>query len=61
MSEIVQYAFDVQEGDKSYVTILRQLAMKLPREEVEALFDGDLGLGARMVLRQAYREKGEPE
>ncbi|MFS8065690.1 MAG: AAA family ATPase [Byssovorax sp.] len=61
LSEIVQYAFDVEEGDKSYVTILRQLAMKLPREEVEALFDGDLGLGARMVLRQAYREKGNPE
>jgi putative AbiEii toxin of type IV toxin-antitoxin system len=61
LSEIVQYAFDVAEADKSYVTILRQLAKKLPREAVEALFDDELGLGARMVLRQAYRDKGTPE
>ncbi len=61
LSEIVQYAFDVNEGDKSYVTILRKLAKKMPREQVEALFDGELGLGARMVLREAYRQRDEPE
>lgn len=54
LSEIVQYAFDVEELDKSYVTILRELANKMPRKEVEELFDRGLGLGATMFLRSLY-------
>lgn len=50
----MQYAFDVEELDKSYVTILRELANKMPRKEVEELFDRGLGLGATMFLRSLY-------
>jgi hypothetical protein len=60
LGDIVAYAFDVNEADKSYATILRALARTMPRADVEALFDGQLGLGARLLLREQYRSSKIP-
>ncbi len=57
LSEIVRYAFDVDSKDRSYMSILEQLADKMSQEDVEALFDQGLGLGPMAYLESLYRRR----
>lgn len=59
LSEIVRYAFDVEQRDRSYLSILKQLAEKMSQDEVEALFDQGLGLGAMAYLESICRDRKE--
>lgn len=58
LGEITREAFGVDDDVKSHVSILRKLSEKMPRREVEALFEG-LGLGMKMLLDDIYEEGGQ--
>lgn len=58
LEEIVLHAFGVEEGDRSYRTILEQLVGEgLDRAQIEGKFDG-LGLRAKLLLRDLLERRG---
>lgn len=52
LDDILREAFGVEESDRNYASLLREMASETPdRAEIERQFNG-LGLGARMLLRE---------
>lgn len=53
LTDLVDTVFAMNEDDKNYKTILRELKSKHSYEEILSLFDGRLSLNARMFLKNA--------
>jgi hypothetical protein len=55
LTEIVDHVFSMNEDDKNYKAMLEEIVLSHTLDEVLSLFDGRLGLNARMNLAALYK------